>query len=53
MRCLIFADLLKVIERTCINSLVDKSVESTCMKPVDNLQQTCCHHAGASDANAS
>ena len=24
-----------------------------CIKPVDNLQQTCYHQAGASDANAS
>ena len=25
---------------------------ATCTKPVDNLQQTCCHQAGASNANA-
>ena len=27
--------------------------ELTCIKCVDNLQQTCCHQAGASDANTS
>ena len=25
------------------------SAQSTCIKPVDNLQQTCYHQAGASD----
>ena len=49
---LIFAELVKVVETTC-NKLVDKkSWQSTCIKPVDNLQQTCYHQAGASDANA-
>ena len=34
--------------------LVDKkSWQSTCSKQVDNLQQTCYHQVGASDANAS
>ena len=27
--------------------------QSTCIKPVNNLQQTCYHQAGASDVNAS
>ena len=49
---MMFADLLQVIETTRI-SLVDKKCwQSTCIKPVDNLQQTCYHQAGASDANA-
>ena len=37
--------------------LVDNKLENqhvpTCIKPVDNLQQTCYHQARASDANAS
>ena len=38
---------------TCIKLVDKKSWQSTCIKPVDNLQQTCYHQAGASDANAS
>ena len=30
-----------------------KSSQSICIKPVDNLQQTCYHQAGARDVNAS
>ena len=50
---LIFADLLQVVETTCIKLVDKKSWQSTCSKPVDNLQQTCNHQPGASDANAS
>ena len=50
---LIFADLLQVVETTCIKLVDKKSWQSTCIKPVDNLQQACYHQAGASDANAS
>ena len=50
---LIFADSLQVVETTCIKLVDKKSWQSTCSKPVDNLQQTCYHQAGASDANAS
>ena len=42
-------------EQTCCNLLTAcrKPVKfKTCRKPVDNLQQTCYHQAGASDANA-
>ena len=50
---LIFVDLVQIAELTCIK-LVDKMYrQSTCSKPVDNLQQTCYHQARASDANAS
>ena len=42
---LIFADLLQFVIITCMK-LVDKnSWKSTCIKPVDNLQQTCYHQA--------
>ena len=50
---LIFADLLQVVETTCIKLASEKSQLSTCIKPVDSLQQTCYHQAGASDVNAS
>ena len=52
---LIFADFLQVAETTCIKLVDRKSQLSTCIKPrlVDNLQQTCYHQTGASDANAS
>ena len=50
---LIFADLLQVAETTCIKLVDKKSWQSTCIKPVDNLQQTCYDQAGASDTNAS
>ena len=50
---LIFADLLQVVETTCIKLANIKSQLSNCSKPVDNLQQTCYHQAGASNANAS
>ena len=46
---LIFA----VVETTCIKLVDKKSWQSTCMLPVDNLQQTCYRQVGASDANAS
>ena len=45
--------LAEVVETTCIELVDKKSSRSTCIKPVDNLQQTCYHQAGASDANAS
>ena len=44
---------LQVVETTCITLVDKKSWQSTCINPVDNLQQTCYHQAGASDANAS
>ena len=50
---LIFVDLLQVVETTFVKLVDKKSWQSTCIKPVDNLQQTCYHQAGASDANAS
>ena len=40
---------IKHVETTCIKLVNKKSWESTCIKPVDNLQQTCCHPAGASE----
>ena len=49
---LIFADFLQVVESTCIKLVDKKSRQSTYIKPFDNLQQTCYHQAGASDANA-
>ena len=45
----IFADLLRVVETICIKLVDKKSWQSTCIKSVDNLQQTCYHLAGASD----
>ena len=36
-----------------VSSLWIKCWQSTCSKPVENLQKTCYHQAGASDANAS
>ena len=50
---LIFADLLQLVEITYIKLVNKKSWQSTCIKPVDNLQQTCYHQAGASNTNAS
>ena len=50
---LIIVDHLRVVETTCIKLVDKKSWQSTCIKPVDNLQQTCYHQAGASDANES
>ena len=49
----IFADLLRVVETTCIKLVDKKFWQSTRIKPVDNLQQTCYHQVGESDANAS
>ena len=47
------ADLLQLVETTG-NKLVDnKFRQSTCNKPVDNLQRTCRQQAVASHANAS
>ena len=44
---------LDVVEATCIKLVGGlKFWKSTCIKPVDNLQQTCYHQAGASDVNA-
>ena len=49
---LIFADLLQVVETTCIKLVDKKALESTSIKLVNNLQQqTCYHQAGASDGN--
>ena len=42
---LIFADLLQVVETTCIKLANIKSQLSNCIKPVDNLQQTCYRQA--------
>ena len=50
---LIFVDLVQIAELTCIKLVYKKYRQSTYSKPVDNLQQTCYHQAGASDANAS
>ena len=50
---LIFADLPQVVKTTCIKFVDKQSWQSTCIKPVDNLQQTCYRQAEASDANAS
>ena len=50
---LIFADLPHVVETTCIKLVDKKSWQSTCIKPVENLQQTCYLQARASNANAS
>ena len=50
---LMFADLLQVVGTTYIKLVNKRSQLSTCIKPVDNLQQACYHQAGASDANAS
>ena len=47
---LIFADLLPVVKATCIKLVDKKSWPSTCSKLVGNLQQTCYHQAGASNA---
>ena len=49
----VFADLLQVVETTCIKLVDKKSWQSTCIKPVDNMQQTCYHQALASDRTAS
>ena len=49
---LIFADLLQVVETTCIKRVAETSWQSTCIKLVDNLQQACYNQAGANDANA-
>ena len=46
---LMFADLLLVVETTCIKLVDKKPRQSTCSKPVDDLRQTCYHQAGASD----
>ena len=48
-----FADLLSVVKTTCIKLVDRKSWETTCIKPVDNLQRTCYRQTGASDTNAS
>ena len=37
---LVFADLLQVVETTCIKLVDKKSWQSTCIKPLDNLQQS-------------
>ena len=44
---------LNICRLGCIKLVCKKSWQSTCIKPIDNLQQTCCHQVGASDANAS
>ena len=41
------------LQQACSSQLAASLQIATCSKPVDNLQQTCCHQAGASDANAS
>ena len=38
---------------TCVKLVDKKSWQSNCIKPIDNLQQTCYHQAGASDVNVS
>ena len=48
-----YLQTLQVVETTSIKLVDKKSWQSTCIKPVDSLQQTCYHQAGASDANAS
>ena len=50
---LIFADFLQVAETTDIKLVDKKSQLSTCIEPVDRLQQTCYHQARASDVSAS
>ena len=51
------SDLLQLdicrLVASCIKLVDKKSQLSTCIKPVDNLQQTCKHQAEANDANAS
>ena len=50
---------IRLVATWCLKQLASslwiKSLNyvSTCSKPVDNLQQTCYHQAGASDVNAS
>ena len=43
----------QVVGTTCIKLVDKKSWQSTCIKPVDNLQQTCYHQVRAGNANAS
>ena len=50
---LIFADLLQVVETTCIRFLDKKVLTITCISLVDNLQQTCYHQTRTSDVGAS
>ena len=50
---LVFLDMLQVVKTFCVKLVDKKSWKSTCNKPVDNLQKTCYHQAGANDANAS
>ena len=38
------------LELVCSSQLAASLQFATCSKPVDNLQQTCCHQTGASDA---
>ena len=45
-------ELMQLVETTCIKLVDEMSWQSTCIKPVDNLQQTCYHQAGASDTNS-
>ena len=40
------------LETTCNKLVNKKSWQWNCIKPVDKLQQTCYHQAGASNANA-
>ena len=49
----LIADLLQVAETNCIKLGDKMSRQSTCIKPVDNLQQTCNRQGRASDANCS
>ena len=42
-----------LMHRFMVRFITKKSCQSTCSKPVDNMQQACYHQAGASDANAS
>ena len=46
-------DIFRLVETTRIELGGKKSWQLTCIKPVDNLQQTCYHQAEASHANAS
>ena len=46
-------DLLQVVEKTCVKLVDKKSIFTIDLhQVVDNMQQICYHHAGASDANA-
>ena len=50
---LISTDLLQVVETTCMKLVYEKFRQSIGIEPAKNLQQTCYHHTGASNAKAS